>query len=224
MLRIGTSHYQIVEANSALSVQLFPPGESVLGRRQVWELQAHFVPQDVDYTPRPDGEPEYLELSLRAENYQVQDWRKLSNFGMDSESDDDPMIMASLCNRLVLTSGNRPEDMPITIRQAERISDHPDDEACDFLFDVSMQGVRRLDDGSELELEVNTILTFKEIIAYVPLNAADPVKAAGVMAVKIIKLHKFAGSRVTPYDPARITSLTSHINSHHVVRLQTPWA
>jgi len=218
MLRIGKNQYVIVDANSGISVQLFPPGESVFGRQQVWELDAHFVPELPSYTPRPDGQPEYLQLWLRAENYQVSDWCKLSGF--DSE---DPMIMASLRNRLV--GGDKPEDYPIsidklTIKQAERLSDHPDDAPCDFLFYVTIKGVCELS-GSKLKLKVNTLLAFKETIAYVPLNAADPASTAKAMAKKIIKLDRFAGNRVTPYNPQRPAHLNLHINSHHKVTLKT---
>lgn len=221
VLRIGNNRYQIVEMNSSLSVSLYPPGESAFSRQQVWELDAHFVPADTGYTPPSDDQPEYFQLWMRAENYQVKDFRKISNFGLHDESDN-PLLLATLHNRL---AGNPSEELAFsldefTLQQSERL----DDTDTEFLFDLHVKGVRRLPDGSELQLAVDTILPFKRITAYVPLNAPDPVKAAKAMAKKLLKLDQFAGSRVTPYNPAHYTSLISHINSHHVVTLQTPWA
>lgn len=221
MLRIGTNRYRIVEVNSAITVTLYPPGESVFGRQQVWELETHFVPEKENYTPRPDHELEYLQLWMRAENYQVKDWRNLSDFGMNSENDS--MIFTSLVNRLV--GRYEPEHLPIELDDVSlRRVTHPEDSASEFLFDFRMTGIRSMPGDTELEMEVNTNVAFKEAVVYVPLNASNPISVAKVMAGKILKIDKFAGSHVTPYDPNRPTSLLSHINSHHVVTLEMPWS
>lgn len=214
MLQIGSNYYGIVESHSQVSVTLYPPGDSVGGRQQVWQLKANFAPDGVDYAPPSPGTDEYLELFLRPEFYQVQDWRKVVDFDYEAE-DSDPLMFTSLTNRLA--EGSEPKELPITV------DDLTLKHVGDFVFEWKLDGVRELPDGTEQKLKVREMLSFKEVVAYVPLNAADPVAAAKAMAAKAIQLKEFGGHRVTPYDPNRPTRLKSLINSHHVVTLQTDW-
>ena len=214
MLKIGSNCYEMVDAHSHLSVSLYPPGDGVIKRQQVWGLTASFAPEGDDYTPPTSETDEYLELWMRAENYHVQDWRELSGFGLGEENNLWP-VLSSLSNRLEHDS--QKSDLPVTVHDLmlKRVED--------FIFRCELHGARDLADDTELDLTLFDLLIFKEVVAYVPLNAADPVAAAKAMAAKYIKLTEFAGHQVTPYDPKRHTSLISHINSHHIVTLQTAW-
>jgi hypothetical protein len=214
MLRIGFNNYDIVDAHSHLSVTLYPLGDSVGGRQQVWQLKANFAPGEVDYSPPTPWTDEYLELFLRPEFYQVQDWRKLSGFNLGHE-EDDGLVLATLTNRLA--EGSDPRELAMTVDDLKLEFDD------DFVFRFHLDGVHKLPDGTEQELKVREMLSFKEVVAYVPINSADPVTTAKAMAAKSINLMEFSEHRVTPYDPSRPTRLKSKINSHHIVTLQTAW-
>jgi hypothetical protein len=214
MLKIGSNSYEMVDAQSYISVSLFPPGDGVIQRQQLWGLTASFAPEGDDYTPPNPWTDEYLELWMRAEKYDVPDWRELTGFGLGEQNNLWP-VLSSLSNRL--EHDFQKSDLPISVHdlKLERVED--------FIFRCELHGTRDLPDDAELDLTFFELLIFKEVVAYVPLNSADSVAVAKAMAAKYIKLTEFASHRVTPYDPKRGSSLNTHINTHHMVTLQTAW-
>jgi len=213
MLRIGQNHYQLVGVYSGFSVELCAKAEDVLGREQVWDLDLHYVPAD-RYTPRADGELEYLVLTIRSEEYAVADWRKLSGFDLDND-DDHWMGSVALENKMVGRYEQESWKVLLGWLEAERVRD--------YFFRCRFDGSRILADGTEEEMEFEEELPFREVVAYVPLNAADPVAVARKMAARMVGLQEIAGSRVQPYDPKKETYFDIRINSHHRVTLITPW-
>ena len=144
----------------------------------------------------------------------MKDWRQLSGLGLDTE-DDEWIGHVYLENLLV---GDY-RDEGWTIRpgwlEVERVRD--------YLFHCEFDGSVERADGKEEDVEFKDDVPFQEVITYVPINAADPVAAAQAMARRLVGLTEFAGSRVTPYDAKRPSSLISQINTHHCVTLRTPW-
>lgn len=214
MLKIGANSYQIVEPQSSLSVTLYPPGDLAGNQQQVWQLTANFVPDGVDYTPPTPWTDEHLELLMRADFYQVKDWRKLSGFGFEDENTD-ALVLPALTNRLAERSESK--ELPFSLMDMSLKYED------DFVFHCELDGVHPLPDGKEVELKLQEMLSFKEVVAYVPINSADPVAAAKAMATKFLNLKEFGGHRVTPYDPNRPTRVSTHRNSHHIVTLETAW-
>jgi hypothetical protein len=214
MLKIGTNEYEGVDWQSTLSVSLFPPGEGVIGRQQLWELETNFCPFGGDYRPLIADTDEILKLWIRAENHHVADWNQLTGLGVADETKPG-FTLASLSNLLNEDRHEREFDISVdelTLEQNEG-----------FIFSVEIDGTHTRPDGTEEELHVLEIVTFKKVVAYVPLNAADPVATAKAMAKQQINLTEFASHRIIPYDPQRASSLISHINSHHKVILETAW-
>ena len=213
MLRIGANEYELVRVHSGFSVALHAKRDDALGREQVWELEAHYVPGE-NYTPRADGEPEYLSLNIRSEEYQVADWRALSGLGLDTE-ETTWLGWCSLSNLLVGRYDKESWSLTDGWLEVERLRD--------YLFHCEYTGARKLADGSFEAVELKDDLPFKEIVAYVPINAADPVAAAKAMAKRTIGLNAFAETRLLPYNPQQKTYFSIHVNSHNRVTLQTPW-
>ncbi len=215
MLRIGFNHYELVRVHSGFSVTLTNKSDDAIKREQVWDLEAHYVPSEFRHTPREDGRPEYLRLSLRSEDYHVADWRELSGFGLDTE-DDSWFCWAKLEN-LIAGFPYKAENWRVIPGWLEV------KRAGDCLFHCEFFGCRKLADGTEEELEFKDELPFREVTAYVPINAADPLAKAKEMAARMLQLTDIAQSRVQAYDPAKNSYLSLRINSHHCVTLQTPW-
>ena len=173
MLRIGQNQYDLVRAQSGFTVFLYPDRDDGLNRQQVWVLEAHYVPGDTQYTPRADGELEYLNLSIRSEFYAVKDWRKLSGLGLDTESNE--WIGQACLNNLLF---NKYKEECLTLRPGWLEVEH----LRDFLFHCEFDGeVVRADETVE-EVEFKDDIPFGELVVYVPINAADPVAKAKALA------------------------------------------
>ena len=214
MLRIGVNEYELVRANSGFTVSVQEKNADVLAREQVWKLEAHYVPRENQYTPRPDGTLEYLVVTLQSEEYAVQDWQKLSGLGLVAEAETwfgHAFVENLLVGRYEQESWKViPAWLEVQMLQ-------------DYLFHCEFHGYRELDDGTEEEMEFEDDIPFSEAAVYVPVNAPNPVAAAQAMARRVVGLTEFAGNRVLHYDPKRSTFLGIRLNTHHLVTLQTPW-
>ena len=214
MLRIGQNEYELVFVNSGFTVYVYPPNEAVLKREQLWILELHYVPSATHYTPREDGEIEYLNVQFRAEEYAVKDWRQLSGLGLDTE--EDSWFGFASAENLVI-GDYREESWKVLPGWLEVEHTH------DYLFHCKFDGSLVRTDGTEVDMEFEDDVPFREAIVYVPLNAANPVNTARAMVARNFKLTESAGSQVHPYDPTKPAHPSIHINSHHTVHLTTPW-
>ena len=175
MLRIGQNHYEIIRIHSGFSVDLVHKSDDVMKREQVWNFEAHFVPAEEKYTPAPHDRLEYLRFSLRSEDYHVADWRQLSGFGLDKE-DDHWFGWCSLQN--LIPEGYKEESWRVIPGWFEV------KHRSDYFFRCEFFGARRMPDGTDEELELKAELPFREVTAYVPINAHDPLAAARAMATR----------------------------------------
>ena len=214
MLRVGDNHYQLVLANSGLAVALYPKGDTRFEREQVWWLEAQYVPAEAHYTPRADGQLEYLNLHIRAEDFAVPDWQKLTGLGLDVE---DPLWWGVAVLENLLVSEENERSCAVTCDWMEV------QYRGDYRFHCRFSGEIEQADGSCLEVELDDVLPFVQVEVYVPLNATDVVAKAREMAQRAIGFNGFAGSSVESYDPARASYLSLQINTHHLVTLLTPW-
>jgi hypothetical protein len=214
MLRLGSNQYELVRVHSGFSVTLLPPGEDFMKRDQVWELEACYIPSEHTYTPRADGELEYLKVAFRCEDYAVKDWRQLSGFGLDTDTDKF-LVFASVENALLGRFEKESWGVIPGWLEVERTNG--------YLFHCTFNGFRKLPDGTEEEMEFTDEIPFSEATAYVPINAADPEATAKTMAARAVGLTEGAVTKIHRYDPQKKSYLGIRINTHHRVTLRTPW-
>lgn len=215
MLRIGSNTYELVRAYSGFFVWL--EGQAPPADAQDWRLELHYVPSEQN-PARPDGLWEYLRLTLHPFRFHTPDWHELGEFGILSPDQElDPVLNLSSVENLLARWHHKEEVWDVA---PETLVIKP---SSGYLFTCELDGSlwRTREDGEDLHLLEE--IPFAEAVVTVPINTADPVKAARAFAAREIKLHEMDGNRVTPPDWRRAKDPNAPLSNSHQVVLPTPW-
>ncbi|HEY3663365.1 MAG TPA: hypothetical protein VGL24_09465, partial [Chthoniobacterales bacterium] len=188
MLTLGSRSFRLVRPQSGFHVTLGDRQDLAVGD-QWWRFEAHYVPADDDRGPGPVDTWEYWRLMISPMLFQTNDWRLLTEYAI-SEPADFPFPAGSAEN-LLGGGGSRADALmlrPGELRVLRRDG---------FLFTCEFEGEIDLPAGHEggeepVEFRLLDEIPFAGVSVHVPVNSADPVKAARALAAREIGLGETA--------------------------------
>lgn len=221
MLTIGTRSFTPVPAQCGIHLQLDTVGPP--HSRQIWRIDAGFVPADEDAGPTPWSESELWRLHVAPiMGLELTDWREWENVALGNESEHVFPLNANF------------ENLCAQGRERGKVRDAYVDH-CKIIrrdgyrFVLQMDGAVELPEGETAEdgvmgdFRLLMEIPFASVNISVPVNASDPLAAGRAIAAKEMGLKGAARTLVNAFDPERAKGpFAKHFNKHSVW-VETPW-
>lgn len=221
MLHIGTRSFTPVPAQCGIHLELDMNGPP--HSRQVWRIDAGFVPADEDEGPTPWGERELWRLHVAPiMGLELTDWREWEKISLGTESDHLYPLNASFENLCAHRSD------PGKIRDAY-VDECKVTQRDGYVFVMQMDGEVVLPDGVTAEngavgdFRLLMEIPFASVKISVPVNSISPLAAGRAIAAREMGLEGGARSYVNPFDPERANGPLGRRFNKHSVWLETPW-
>jgi hypothetical protein len=221
MLHIGKRSFIPVPAQCGIHLQVDPIGPA--HSRQVWRIDAAFVPADEDEGTAPWSGHELWRLHVAPIlGISLKDWREWEQVVLGYESDQGFLLNANLEN-LCAQGAERGKLREACVEECRIIGRDGYGFVMEAEGEVFAPEGQTVEDGVTGDFRLRMEIPFASVNVSVPVNAADPLSAARAIAEREIGLKGVARSLVTRFDPERAKGpFAGHFNKHSVW-LETPW-
>ncbi len=222
MLTVGTRTYELVRAHSGFFLELDPT--YALEPTQQWRLETHWVTSPDNIPESADNEPEYLRLTVTADQYRLSDWRELTGLGLE-EIDDEvegSKFYGEGTLEYFLGRESRPYgdvlsfDLILGVMEVRRKEG--------YLFSCEFDATVKFDEGVRDELILKEDIPFAGVSMGVPING-NAVAIGYARARKEIGPLEIVGGHVISHDWRRKdrSDPTAMLDEMRRVLLHTPW-
>ncbi len=224
MLHIGQRKYQFVLSQSGFRVFLDP--NEYPHRRQIWRLDAHYVPDEEDVALKIFADREHWEFTVMPVDFLITtDWRNLAQGDyLDKEERFPPFFMPSFEN--LIPHRYSKNKVQSAVLDEFKVSKR---DGCFFTCEIkgevmALSGeVEAGMQGTQGDFQLLEEIPLLGVSVSVPLNAADPVATARGIAAREIGLREVARTEVDLYEPNPNPQAWRARDGVHTVRLETPW-
>ncbi|TSJ77769.1 hypothetical protein [Rariglobus hedericola] len=191
---------------------------------QQWRLETHWVTSPDNAPEQADTSPEYLRLTVTADEYRISDWRELTGLGLDEIEDEGEG--GKFYGRGTLEHMLGPERElhcePASfglILGAMKVCRKEG-----YLFSCEFDATVKLDDGKTEELALKAELPFAGVSMNVPING-NAVAIGLARAREEIGSLEIAAGQITPHDWLRKerSDPQAPLDDTRRVLLHTPW-
>ncbi len=221
MLHIGPRKYHFVFSQSGFRVFLDP--NEYPHRRQIWRLDAHFVPDEEDVAPKIFANKEHWEFTVMPVDFLITtDWRNLAQGDYLDKEERFPAIFLPSIENLIPNYSVRNKEQEVTLDEFKMSKRNG------YLFTCEIKGeIHPLKEnpeaGTQGMFQLLEEIPLVGVTVSVPLNAADPVATARGIASREIGLKEVARTEVDLYEPNLNPQAWRARDGVHRVTLETPW-